>query len=89
MAKINYDEIFGGDDYDPCAALRLLRPAYMRLRVERSIQRITFRDRTVEYHASQLADLGALIAQLESECAAKSGKPRARFAITAGARYQR
>lgn len=85
---IDFEAIFGGEEYDPCAALALLRPAYMRLRVEKSVQRVTFRDRTVEYHASKLEELGALVAQLESECAAKRGRARPRFAITAGARYR-
>lgn len=85
---IDYDALFGGLDYDPCAALAAIRPAYIRMRVERSVQRVTFRDRTVEYHANQLQELGELIAQLESECAAKQGRARIRFAITAGARHQ-
>lgn len=83
---VDYEALFGDEEYDPCAALIVLRPAYMKLRVEKSVQRITFRDRTVEYHASQLADLGALVAQLESECAAKRGRRKSRQAITVGAR---
>jgi hypothetical protein len=85
---IDYETLFGGADYDPCAALAAIRPAYMRMRVERSVQRVTFRDRTVEYHANQMQELGALVTQLESECAAKQGRARTRFAITAGARHQ-
>ena len=85
---IDYDALFGGQDYDPCAALAAIRPAYMKLRVEKGVQRVTFRDRTVEYFESDLNDLAQLVAQLESECAAKSGRQRPRTAITAGARYQ-
>jgi hypothetical protein len=86
---IDYEALFGSEDYDPCAALVVIRPAYMRLRVEKSVQRVTFRDRTVEYHAAQLVELGALVAQLESECAALRGRTKPRFAITAGGRYRR
>lgn len=85
---IDYEALFGGEEYDPCAALAVIRPAYMKMRVEKSVQRVTFRDRTVEYHASDLEQLGALVTQLESECAAKRGRRRPRFAITAGARYR-
>lgn len=85
---IDYDALFGGENYDPCAALAAIRPAYMKLRVEKSVQRVTFRDRTVEYHRGDLNDLGALVRQLESECAALRGTARPRFAITAGARRQ-
>lgn len=83
---IDYDALFGGETYDPCAVLAVVRPAYMKLRIEKSVQRVTFRDRTVEYHANQLADLGALVAQMESECAAKRGRLGPRKAITVGAR---
>lgn len=83
---IDYDALFGSEEYDPCAVLVALRPAYMKLKVEKSVQRVTFRDRTVEYHASQLQELGNFITQLESECAAKRGRSRPRFAIQAGFR---
>jgi len=86
---VDYEALFGAVEYDPCAALIAIRPAYMRLRVEKSVQRVTFRDRTVEYHAGDLEQLGVLVAQLESECAAKQGRARPRFAITAGARRAR
>lgn len=85
---IAYDAIFGGDDYDPCEALRALRPAYMKLMSNGAVARVTFRDRTTEWHRADLKEFGALIQQLESECAVKSGV-RKRFAITAGGRYQR
>jgi hypothetical protein len=84
---IDYDAIFGVEDYDPCAALLVLRPAYMKLVTGGSIERVTFRDRTTTWHASDLKAFGAVIAQLESECAAKSGT-RKRFAIQAGWRRQ-
>lgn len=83
---IDYGSLFGGDNYDPCEALRALRPAYMKLRVEGGIRRVTFRDRTVEMSEGDLKSFGSLIEQLESECAAKNGGPRRRSAITAGAR---
>ena len=85
---IDYQALFGSEEYDPCAALAAIRPAYMKLRVEKGVQQVTFRDRTVKYFESDLSDLASLIAQLESECAAKSGRGRSRMAITAGARYQ-
>lgn len=86
---IDYEVLFGGEEYDPCAALQALRPAYMKLRVEGGVQRVTFRDRTVEMSRPDIAGLGNLIAQLESECAAKSGRGPTRFAITAGSRHMR
>lgn len=86
---IDYEAIFGSEEYDPCAALVALRPAFMRMKSERSVQRVTFRDRTVEYHANQLGELGALITQLESECAMKRGRNKPRMAIRAGWRRDR
>jgi hypothetical protein len=86
MATIDYQALFGSEDYDPCALLAVLRPAYMKMVVEKTITRVTFRDRTVEFSPSQSKDLGDLIAQLASECAAKQGRSRPRFAITAGYR---
>lgn len=87
--SIDYDALFGSAEYDPCEVLKKLRPAYMKLITETSIARVSFRDRTVEYHRSDLKGLASLIAQMESECAAKTGGPRRRFAITAGSRYSR
>jgi hypothetical protein len=83
---IDYDGIFGDIDYDPCAALAALRPAYMKLRAGGGVAEITFRDRTTKFHAAELKEFGALIAQLESECAAKQGRRPKRLAITAGYR---
>lgn len=85
---IDYAALFGGETYDPCEVLVVLRPAYMQLKIEKSVARVTFRDRTVEYHASQSQELGALVAQMESECAAKRGRAKPRMAITAGYRRQ-
>lgn len=85
---IDYDAIFGEETYDPCAALVVLRPAYMKLLTGGTIATIKFRDRTTEWHRSDLTAFGALIAQLESECAAKRGRAPSRFAITAGGRRQ-
>ena len=82
---IDYDAIFGGDAYDPCEALKALRPAYFKLVAEGGVQRVTFRDRTVEMRGGDATAMAAIITKLEGECAAKSGQ-RARFAITAGAR---
>lgn len=86
---IDYAALFGSEEYDPCAALQALRPAYMKLMVEGGAQRVTFRDRTVEFSKPDVKTLGALITQLESECAAKNGRAPRRFAITAGARVAR
>lgn len=83
---IDFEAIFGGVDYDPCAALAALRPAYMQLVAGASTQKVTFRDRDVWFHKGEVSALRAVIAQLESECAEKNGTPRRRFAITAGAR---
>lgn len=86
---IDYELLFGSEEYDPCAALKILRPAYMKLVVGGTVARVTFRDRTVEYHRTDLVSFKALIAQLESDCAAKQGRAGRRHAITAGARFQR
>jgi hypothetical protein len=82
---IDYEVLFGGEDYDPCAALRALRPSYMKLVAEGGVRRVTFRDRTVEMDGGDVEAMGAIIRKLEGECAAKSGA-RTRFAITAGSR---
>ena len=83
---IDYEAIFGGVDYDPCAALAALRPAYIRLIAGEGEQKIEFRDRQVWFQAADTKPLKSLIAQLESECAAKQGVTRVRrMAITAGA----
>lgn len=85
---IDYDALFGGDDYNPCDALKALRPVYMRLTVEGAgIQKVKFRDREVSYGTGDIKGLAALIRQLESECAALSGR-RSQRAITAGYRPQ-
>ncbi|WP_378952091.1 hypothetical protein [Mesorhizobium sp. ANAO-SY3R2] len=83
---INFDAIFGVEEYDPCVALRALRPAYMKLSVGQGVANVTFRDRKVEFHRADFGAFGALIAQLESECATKQGRGARRFAITAGYR---
>lgn len=86
MADDVYDLIFGIEEYDPCAALLALRPAYMRAVAGGGEQKIEFRDRAVWYQPTQLTSFGALIRQLESECAAKKGVTIVRRrAITAGA----
>jgi len=83
---IDYDVIFGVEEFDPCAALVALRPAYMKLSVGGSVAEVNFRDRSVKYHRSDFTEFGALIARLESECAAKRGRAAPRMAITAGYR---
>jgi hypothetical protein len=85
MAKIDYVTLFGGDDYDPCAALRALRPAYMEAMATGSVRRARFRDRDVEFNSNNLAEFGQLIRQLETECAEKNGRDTTR-AISAGFR---
>jgi hypothetical protein len=83
---IDYDALFGAEEYDPCAALVALRPAYMKLISGGTLARVTFRDRTTEWHKTDLNEFAALIRQLESECAAKRGRTSSRKAITAGTR---
>jgi hypothetical protein len=78
--------IFAAEPYDPCAALAVLRPVYMQLRVEGGVKRIKFRDRDTEFSPPDIGDVAALIAQLEADCSAQNGTTRKRFAITAGAR---
>jgi hypothetical protein len=87
MAKIDYVALFGGDDYDPCAALRALRPAYMEAVASGSVRRARFRDRDVEFNSNNHDELGRLMRQLETECAQNSGRNTAR-AISAGYRRQ-
>lgn len=82
---IDYVALFGVDEYDPCLIFRTLRPVYMKLLAEPGVQRVTFRDRTVEYQKSDASGLANLLRQMQAECLAKSGK-RSNFAITAGAR---
>lgn len=86
---IDYETLFGSEQYDPCAALKVLRPAYMKLIVGGTVARVSFRDRNVEFHRTDLEAFKALIVQLESDCAAVQGRPGRRRAITAGARFQR
>lgn len=81
---IDYQALFGGDDYDPCEALKQLRPAYMQLKMNGQAQKVRFRDRELWYHKPDLSAMGALIQELESECRAKNGLPPRRFAIKAG-----
>lgn len=84
---IDYETLFGTDDYDPCAALRALRPAYMELIAGASVQKIVFRDRDTWFQKGDTDALRGLIAQLESDCAASKGVTvRRRMAITAGYR---
>lgn len=81
-----FDQIFGGETYDPCSALAAIRPAYYRLMAGGGEQKIEFRDRAVWYQPTQVTALGALVRQLEAECAAKNGVTIVRRrAITAGA----
>ena len=82
---IDYQAIFGGEDYDPCAALQALRPAYMEAVANGGVRRAKFRDRDVEFNTTNLKEFGSIIARLEQECAAKRGAGRRR-AITAGYR---
>ena len=81
---IDYDAIFGVDDYDPCAALRAMRPAYMRLLAGGAPEKIEFRDRATWFSRSDAKEMGALISRLETECAASKGRVK-HFAITGGA----
>jgi hypothetical protein len=87
---IDFEALFGGDTYDPCAALRALRPAYMALLTGGVEQTVKFRDRETTWSKTDLTAFGALIKQLEADCPAAnpSGTPR-RFAITAGTRRDR
>ena len=83
---IDYDALFGAVDYDPCEALKALRPAYMKMVAGDNAQVILFRDRRVEFQKSDLGAFRALISQLEGECRAKNGLPARRQAIIAGFR---
>lgn len=85
---VDYELLFGGIDYDPCEALKALRPVYMRLIAGETEQKVDFRDRSAWFFQADRGSLAALIRQLEIDCAAQQGvtiKPK-RYAITAGAR---
>jgi len=83
---VDYDAIFGVDDYDPCAALRALRPAYMRMVAGGGVEKVSFRDRETWFQKADLKEFGQLIQKLEGDCAAKNGRGPGRFAIQAGSR---
>lgn len=84
---IDYEALFGIAEYDPCAALAALRPAYMRMVAGETTQKVTFRDRDAWFHKGDINAFRALIEQMESECAAKNGVTiRRRMAITGGYR---
>lgn len=78
-------------DYaDPCATLEAMRPAYYRLVGGESAQSVTFTagsgtQKMVTFHRTDITQFANLIAKLEQQCQAKSGKRR-RFAIRAGGR---
>ena len=77
-------------DYaDPCALLATLRPAYYRLLAGEAEEEIEGTDRRrVRFQRGDLKGLAAVIADLESRCAAKSGKRR-RFAMVGQVRPRR
>jgi hypothetical protein len=80
---IDYEAVFGVEEYDPCAALSTLRPAYMRMLAGEGEQEIRFRERNVRFQQGDLTAFGNLITRLEGECAAKRGRTPQRRAITA------
>lgn len=84
--KIDFDALFGSEDYDPCAALAALRPAYMKARVRGIVKEVKFRDRAVVFDETSLTEFKSLISELETECAIKNGGPRKRRAIKGGFR---
>jgi hypothetical protein len=82
---IDYETLFGGDDYDPCLIARTLRPTLMQLIVEGQVQTVKFRDREVRYGVREIDELRGLVEQMESECRIKNGDTSGiRKAITAG-----
>jgi hypothetical protein len=86
MADI-FDTIFGqGLEYDPCEALKVLRPALMRMAAGQGEQKIEFRDRQLWLHKADFASLQALVRQMEKECAEAQGVTlkAKRFAAVAG-----
>lgn len=69
-------------DYsDPCALLAKLRPAYYRLLAGEAEEEIEGTDRRrLRLQRGDIKGLAAVIADLEAQCAAKSGRRR-RFAL--------
>lgn len=86
---IDYETLFGLDEYDPCEAVRAIRPVLMELRVEGGIKTIQFRDRKTEFSPPDIDNLQALLSQMERECAEKTGGRIRRRAITVGVRCDR
>lgn len=89
MADIDFDALFGGEEFDPCAALQALRPAYFKAQTIKEPQKVEFRERSVWFYPADFKAWGNVMRQLESECAAKRGQAAPRGAIVAGYRYQR
>lgn len=89
---INFDVIFADAPdapFDPCAALAILRPAYMKMRLEGQPQKIMFRDREVWFNKPDLSQWDTVMNDLERQCREKKGLPGRRFAISAGYRGSR
>ena len=75
----------GVDFDDPCAVLKVLRPAYYRLVGSGQAAEVQFAERRVRFTKQELSEIRAVISELEDQCAAKTGK-RKRSAIHAGTR---
>ncbi len=76
--------IFDGIDMnDPCAVWPVMQAALDRLLVGEGFVRAKFGEDDVEFGRANIAELRRRIADLKTECAAKSGKVR-RHAIRGG-----
>ncbi len=84
MPNDSFEAIFAAPDYDPCAALAVLRPAYMRLVAGESAQKISFRDRDAWFHRGDIEKMGALVSRLERECKGRSPIHTIRFRHSKG-----
>lgn len=81
--------IFDGIDMsDPCAVWPKLQEVAYRMMAGENVAAVQFRDREVRFNRSDLGVIEQQIAKLQSECEAKQGRPRKRFAIRAGFRQR-
>lgn len=63
---------------DPCAVLTWLRPQYYKVVAGVAVVTTQHGDTQTTFSQANKAELGALMRQLESQCAAKQGNQRRR-----------
>lgn len=58
---------------DPCAVLTWLRPQVFKIRAGLGMASVTHGDQSTTYNQANIRELGALMRELETECARKQG----------------